>query len=91
MSYLPLIARIESLPPLPESVLKIEALFIEGEPNIDDIVKLIEADPSLTADILAKVNAPFYGFSKILISILQAVTLFGSKPNSFYCSLFEYK
>jgi len=78
MSYIPLIARIDSLPPLPESVLKIESLFLEEEPNIDDIVKIIQLDPSLTADILAKVNAPYYGFSKSIVSILQAITLFGS-------------
>ena len=78
MAYIPLIARVESLPPLPESVLKIEELFAQGDPDIDDIVAIIEADPSLTADILAKVNAPYYGFSKNIVSILQAVTLFGS-------------
>jgi len=78
MSYIPLIARVTSLPPLPESVLKIETLYVSGNPDIDDIVKIIEADPVLTADILAKVNAPFYGFSKTIVDILQAVTLFGS-------------
>jgi len=78
MAYIPLIARVNSLPPLPESVLKIETLYISDDPCIDDIVKIIEADPVLTADILAKVNAPFYGFSKTIVDILQAVTLFGS-------------
>ena len=78
MAYIPLIARVDSLPPLPESVLKIEQLFTQSDPDIDDIVKIIELDPSLTADILSKVNAPLYGFSKNIISILQAVTLFGS-------------
>ena len=78
MSYIPLIARVDSLPPLPESVLKIEKLFLTSSPDIDEVVKIIESDPSLTADILAKVNAPFYGFSRSIVSILQAVTLFGS-------------
>ncbi|QSZ41043.1 HDOD domain-containing protein [Sulfurimonas aquatica] len=78
MSYIPLIARIDSLPPLPESVVKIETLFAKGDPDIEDIVKVIEKDPSLTANILSQVNAPYYGFSKSIISILQAVTLFGS-------------
>ena len=78
MAYIPLIARVDSLPPLPESVLQIESLYTQAEPEIDDIVKIIEADPSLTADILAKVNAPFYGFSKSIVAIRQAVTLFGS-------------
>ncbi len=78
MSYIPLIARINSLPPLPESVLEIESLFTQGNPDIDKLVKIIEKDPALTTDILFKVNAPFYGFSKSIVSILQAVTLFGS-------------
>jgi len=76
--YVPLIARVQSLPPLPESVLKLEKLFAEGNPDINDLVEIITLDPSLTADILSKVNAPFYGFSKKIISVLQAVTLFGS-------------
>jgi len=78
MAYIPLIARVNSLPPLPESVLKIEMLYASTDPDIDDIVKIIETDPILTADILAKVNAPLYGFSKSIVDILQAVTLFGS-------------
>ena len=69
---------MESLPPLPESVIKIETLFAKGDPNIDDVVRIIESDPVLTTDILSKVNAPYYGFSKNIVSILQAVTLFGS-------------
>ncbi|MEA2073106.1 MAG: HDOD domain-containing protein [Campylobacterota bacterium] len=78
MSYIPLIAKIDSLPPLPESVVQIESLYANGDPDIDDIVEIIKNDPALTADILAKVNAPYYGFSKSIISILQAITLFGS-------------
>ncbi len=78
MSYIPLIARVDSIPPLPESVLEIESLFAQGNPDIDKLVKIIEKDPALTSDILFKVNAPFYGFSKSIVAILQAVTLFGS-------------
>ncbi len=78
MSYIPLIARVDSLPPLPESVLKIEEIFAKDDPDIDKIVKIIELDPSLTADILSKVNAPYYGFSRNIVSILQAITLFGA-------------
>jgi HD-like signal output (HDOD) protein len=78
MSYIPIIARVDSLPPLPESVMQIETLFAQGDPDIDKLVAIIEQDPSLTADVLAKVNAPYYGFSKSIVSVLQAVTLFGA-------------
>ncbi len=77
LPYNYIIEQVNSLPPLPESVLKIENLFAQGDPNIDDLIAIIEKDPSLTAGILSKVNAPMYGFSKSIVSILQAVTLFG--------------
>jgi HD-like signal output (HDOD) protein len=73
-----MIARVNSLPPLPESVVKLEELYAKGDPDIDKLVEIIESDPSLTADILSKVNAPLYSFSRQIISVLQAVTLFGS-------------
>jgi len=78
MSYIPLIARVDSLPPLPESVIELEQLFNNGDPDIDDIVKIIEADPALTTDILSKVNAPLYGFSRTIVDVRQAITLFGA-------------
>ncbi len=78
MAYLPMIARVNSLPPLPESVIELESLYAQGDPDIDKLVKIIESDPSLTADLLSKVNAPLYSFSRQIISVLQSVTLFGS-------------
>ena len=78
MAYIPLIARVESLPPLPESVMKIESLFAKGDPDISELVKIIEADPLLTTDLLAKANAPYYGFSKQIVSVLQVITLFSA-------------
>jgi HD-like signal output (HDOD) protein len=79
MSYIPIIDQIDKLPPLPESVRQIEALFAQSEhPDIDAIVKLIENDPALTTNILARANSPLYSFSRKIISILQATTLFGA-------------
>lgn len=78
MSFASIIKRINSLPPLPQSVIKLERLFASGEPDIKELVEIIEEDPVLTADILAKVNAPIYSFSKRVVSVMQAVTLFGS-------------
>ncbi len=78
MAYVPMIARVNSLPPLPESVLQIETLFASDDPDISALVKIIESDPSLTTDLLSKANAPIYGFTRQIVSVLQAVTLLGS-------------
>ena len=72
-SFASLVKHIEELPPLPESVQHIQALYAQGNPDTKELVSLIESDPILTADILAKVNAPCYVFS-----IMQAVTLMGA-------------
>jgi len=76
-SFQNLINYINELPPLPESVQKIQALYAQGNPDIKVLVRLIESDPILTADILSKVNAPCYSFSRQVVSIMQAVTLIG--------------
>ncbi len=77
-SFESLVDYIEELPPLPESVQKIQALYAKGDPEIPELVRLIESDPILTADILARVNAPLYSFSKHIVSVMQAITLFGT-------------
>lgn len=77
MGFDSLVNYINELPPLPESVQKIQALYAQEEIEVGKLVKLIESDPILTADILARVNSPLYSFSKRIISINQAVTLFG--------------
>ena len=73
-----LVKCINELPPLPQSVQKIQSLYSAGEPDLKELVKLIESDPILTADILARANSPVYSFSKNILSVMQAITLFGS-------------
>lgn len=68
---------IKSLPPLPESIIKIQHLCMESEVNVDELTRVIESDPMLTANILKAVNSPLYGMCKEISSIRQAVMLFG--------------
>ncbi len=77
MGFESIVERVKSIPPLPESVIKVEELYSQKEPNLKALVKIIEEDPVLTANILATVNSPLYFFSKKIVSVHQAVTLFG--------------
>lgn len=77
MSFESIVDRVKSIPPLPESVMKIEKLFLQRDPDFDELVKIVEEDPVLTADILAIANSPLYAFSKTVVSVKQAITLFG--------------
>lgn len=72
-----ILAKIKQLPPLPESAMQIEAVYQDPNSSFNDMVKILEKDPLLTADILKAANSPLYGFSREINAISQAVGLFG--------------
>lgn len=69
--------KIQQLPALPESAIQLEAIYHNPNSSFDDMVKVLERDPLLTADILKAANSPLYGFTREISSITQAVGLFG--------------
>jgi HD-like signal output (HDOD) protein len=72
-----LLYSIESFPPLPESILKINELCNGEEIDLKAVIKVIESDPILYTDILHYSNVPYHGFRYPITSILQAISLFG--------------
>lgn len=68
---------IESFPPLPESINKINSLCSVAEVDLKSIIQVIESDPILYTDILRSSNAPYHGFRYPITSISQAIALFG--------------
>lgn len=68
---------IESFPPLPESINKINELCRFEDIDLKAIVRVIESDPVLYTDILRFSNVPYYGFRYPITSISQAIALFG--------------
>ena len=80
MNYKTLVKTIDSLPPLSDTAILIQKLYAEGAENVDIIklVRIIESDALLTANVLKMINAPYYGFSTKIASVSQAVSLFGT-------------
>ncbi|MCF6340513.1 MAG: HDOD domain-containing protein [Sulfurimonas sp.] len=72
-----ILKKIKQLPPLPESAMQIETVYQDPDSTFNDMVKILEKDPLLTADILKAANSPLYGFSREINAINQAVGLFG--------------
>jgi len=72
-----ILKKIKQLPPLPESAMKIEQVYNDPNSTFNDMAKILEKDPLLTADILKAANSPLYGFSREINNISQAVSLFG--------------
>lgn len=71
------IRKIKSLPPLPESVMKVREICNDPESTVKELIPIVKQDPMFTADILKAANSPLYGFSRQITSIDQAVSLFG--------------
>jgi len=86
MTYDNIVKKIEDMPPLSDVARNLQRLYSSGVDSVDirKLVKMIEADVMLTANILKQINSPLYGFSNKIASISHAVTLFGvTRINSF--------
>jgi len=81
MKYSAIVKTIQSLPPLSNSAFEIQQMYSAGAENVNVIklVKIIESDAVLAANVLRMINAPAYGFSRQIASVAQAVTLFGTQ------------
>ncbi|MBU0632471.1 HDOD domain-containing protein [bacterium] len=81
MTYESLVKNIDKMPPLSDVVNNMQALYVSGIENVNTkkLVKIIEADIMLSANILKIVNSPYYGFSQRISSIAHAVMVCGAE------------
>jgi HD-like signal output (HDOD) protein len=66
------------LPPLPQSVTQLMALF-QRDHTVDEVVKVVQVDAAVTANLLKVVNSAAMGLSRTINSPAQAVTYLGDK------------
>ena len=66
-----------SLPSAPAVVHQLTALMTKDDVSSNQIANIVETDQALTAKILKLVNSPFYGFSRKIASVEEAVTMLG--------------
>jgi len=72
-----ILKKVGEIPPLPQSVIEIEAMVNDENKGFADYKKVIEKDAVITGEILRNVNAPLYGFNREITSLQQAISLFG--------------
>ena len=79
MTYEDIVKNIDDMPPLSDVARVMQSLYAFGAENVDirKLVRMIESDVMLTANILKMINSPYYGFKHQISSVHQAVTLFG--------------
>jgi HD-like signal output (HDOD) protein len=72
-----IIGKIEDLPTLPRTVLKITELVNDPKSSARDLSRIITDDQVLTARLLKLVNSSFYGFPQRISTITGAIVLLG--------------
>ncbi len=72
-----IVSGIEDLPTLPEVVIGITQLVDDPDATAEDIYRIVSTDPSLSATMLKLVNSAFYGMSRSVTSLEQAIRILG--------------
>ena len=71
--------RVQDLPPLPASALRVLELIKQPETSVKDLEYVIGQDPALTAGILRQANSAFYGYARRISSLQDAIVILGFK------------
>ncbi len=81
MTFNHIVNGIDSLPPLSDAANIVQSLYSSGVENIDvkRLIKIIESDAMLSANILKTINAPFFGMRNKITSIARAIPLIGAR------------
>ncbi len=68
---------IQHLPPTPAVMVKLLRIFKQAEPDLDEVVKLISHDPSLTAEVLKRCNSAYFAGENSVTDIFEAISRLG--------------
>lgn len=68
---------IKSLPPLSKTISEINRVYADEESSINDMVKAVESDPMVVANLLKLANSALYNFGREIKTVSQAVSRFG--------------
>lgn len=75
--YKLIIEKLVDLPSPPIIIQRLQSRVNGKDVSSREIASIIEIDQAFTARVLRLVNSPFYGFSRKIISIEEAITMLG--------------
>lgn len=74
-----ILKRVQSLPLLPTSAMRIIALTKNPDISVKDLEIVISQDPALAASILRQANSSYYGYARRISTLGQAIVILGFK------------
>lgn len=72
-----LVAGMDRLPTIPALYSELVEKLNSSDPSLEEVAAIVEKDPGLTAKLLQLVNSAFFGLSRPMASVLEAVTYLG--------------
>ncbi|MEA2049884.1 MAG: HDOD domain-containing protein, partial [Campylobacterota bacterium] len=70
-------SKIDSLPPLPQTVIDLEEFKKSSNKDLDKLLSIIEQDPLIVATLLKVSNSAMFGFNNKVETASRAVNLLG--------------
>lgn len=78
LDKLTILRQIRNVPSLPSVVIRIRQYLNDPDVSFDALAKVIEHDPGLTANILQLANSAYFGWSRRIKTVKEAITRLGT-------------
>ena len=72
-----ILKKIESLPPLPQTIIDIEEFRKRVDKEVDDLIKIIEKDALCVTTLLKVANSSLFGFRSKIETVGRIINLLG--------------
>jgi putative nucleotidyltransferase with HDIG domain len=73
-----ILATVKSVPSLPSVVMKLRKYLNDPDANFDELARVIQYDPGLTANVLQLANSAYFGWAGTISSVKEAITRLGT-------------
>ncbi len=74
-----ILSSIDRLPPFPMVALKVVQMARDENVSMKEIARVVELDPSITANVLKWCNSPYFGLTRKITSVQEALVYLGGK------------
>lgn len=73
-----IVSQVRSLPPLPDTALKLLSVMNDPRSSVNDIVEAIKYDQAVTSEVLKLCNSAYFGLSRRVTSLNDAMLSLGT-------------
>jgi HD-like signal output (HDOD) protein/ActR/RegA family two-component response regulator len=72
-----IVGRLDKVPSLPETYLRLTKAIADPDTGMEDIARVVQRDPAMSAKVLQLVNSAYFGLARPLTSIGQSISYLG--------------